>query len=87
MTGEVPEILRLYLNHHIDFDSLEDRLLPFALDSQREDERDMVDLVFAEFYCVRDGTSSEPLFRKRLAQLIAPEPNRAPATPSKANAI
>ncbi len=87
MTGEVPEILRLYLNHHIDFDSLEDRLLPFALDPQCEDERDMVDLVFAEFYSVRDGTSSEPLFKERIAQLIAPEPNRARVTPSKATAI
>ena len=77
MTGEVPDILRLYLNDDIDFDALEDRLLPFAFDPQDEDERDMVDLVFAEFYCVRDGTSSEDLFKERVAQLISPESNHS----------
>ena len=89
MTGEVPDILRLYLNHHIDFDALEDRLLPLAaLSPQDEDERDMVDLVFAEFYCVRDGTSSEDLFKERISQIVAPEPNRSlAATHSEATAI
>ena len=87
MTGEVPDILRLYLNHHIDFDALEDRLLPLALNPQDEDERDMVDLVFAEFYCVRDGTSSENLFKERVAQLIAPELSHALATHGEATPI
>ena len=87
MTGEVPEMLRLYLNDHIDFDALEDRLLPFALSPQDEDERDMVDLVFAEYYCVRDGTSSEPFFKERIAQLVALEPNHVLSTPGKAPAV
>ena len=80
MTGEIPDILSLYLDDRIDFDSLEDRLLPFALNPQDEAERDLVDLIFAEFYCVRDQTSNEPLFKERVAELIAPTPSRAVRT-------
>ena len=87
MTGEIPDILSLYLDDRIDFDTLEDRLLPFALNPQDEAEQDLVDLVFAEFYCVRDNTSNETLFRERTAQLIAHDPNRALPTPTKATAV
>ena len=45
MTDEVPEILRLYLKGDIDFNALEDRLIPFAFNPQSEEEQDMVDLV------------------------------------------
>ena len=43
------------------------------LHSQDEDARGMVDLVFAEFYCVLDRTSSESIFRERVAELITPD--------------
>ena len=83
MTCEVPGILRLYLSDDIDFDALEDRLLPLAFNPQNEEERDMVDLVFAEFYCVRDGTSSEPLFKERISELSRSQQNNRRLNPEE----
>lgn len=73
MTDKVPETLRLYLNDEIDFDTLENHLIPIAFDPQNQEEQDAVDLVFAEFFCVRDGASDEDLFRQRMAELVGPE--------------
>ncbi len=78
MTDEVPEILRLYLKGDIDFNTLEDRLIPFAFDPRNEEEQDVVDLVFAEFFCVRDKTSDETLFRERVVEIISLQPEPAP---------
>ena len=79
MTDEVPEILRLYLTGDIDINTLEDRLIPFAFDPRNEEEQDMVDLVLAEFFCVKDKTSDETIFRHRVAKLIASEPESVPS--------
>ncbi len=85
MTDEVPEILRPYLKGDIDFNALEDRLIPFAFNPQNLEEQDMVDLVFAEFYCVRDRTSDESLFRERIPELVGLEPDRAPTADRRRN--
>ena len=77
MTDKVPETLRLYLNDKIDFDTLEDRLILIAFDPQNQEEQDAADLVFAEFFCVRDGVSDEALFRERMAELVGPEDDEA----------
>ena len=79
MTDEVPRMLGLYLNGDIDFSALEDRLLPLAWDTQSEEERDMVDLILAEICCVKDQTSDETIFRRRVAKLVAPEPESVPS--------
>ena len=79
MTDEVPRMLGLYLNGDIDFSTLEDRLLPLAWDTQSEEERDMIDLILAEICCVKDQTSDETIFRRRVAKLIASEPESVPS--------
>ena len=84
MADEVPGILRLYLKGDIDFNALEDHLIPFAFDPQSQEEQDMVDLVFAEFYCVRDETSDETLFKERVADIVALQPELVPTADSTA---
>ena len=87
MTNEIPEILRLYLRDGIDFDTLENRIISLAWDPDEREDQLLLDTILAEIFYIWDNVSDEPLFRKRIVQLIAPEPNRARATPGKATAI
>ena len=77
MTNKIPGMVRLYLIGDIDFDTLEDRLLPLAWNSQSEEEMDAVDLILAEICCVKDGVSDEDLFRERMAYLVGPDDDDA----------
>ncbi len=72
MNNRVLDALRLYLIGEIDFESLEDRVIPLAWDAKCDD-RDLVDQVAVEISYVKDAVSDEVLFRSRIAELAAPE--------------
>ena len=76
MNSRVFEILRSYLIGDIDFDTLEDRVIPLAWEVDGED-RDLVDQIAVEIAYVKDDASDENLFRVRVADLIVPEVSQA----------
>ena len=87
MTNEIPDILRLYLNGDIDFSALENQIISLAWDPDDREDQLLLDTILAEIFYIWDDISNEPLFRKRIAQLIAADPNRALTTPTKATAV
>ena len=87
MTNEIPDILRLYLNDDIDFDTLENRIISLAWNPDEREDQLLIDTILVEIFYIWDNVSDECLFRDRIAELIASEPNRALTTPSKAPAV
>lgn len=63
------EYLKLYLNGDIDFEALEERIIPLGFDDEFE-YQDLIDLIFIEIAYIYDGLSDEPLFRERLAEAM-----------------
>ena len=70
MDDGVIRALRLYLNDSIDFDSLEDRIIPVAFEAEAEDGGPVFEVV-AEIAYVKDRVSDEGVFRERVAGLVA----------------
>ena len=75
MTDKILETLRLYLIGDIDLDSLEDRIIPFAWDTEFTDQ-DLIDQIAVEIAYIKDGVSDESTFRKRIAEIA----RRVPTT-------
>ncbi len=67
------QALNLYLSGRIDFDSLEDRVIPLAWEPPRGDH-DLIYAILIEIAYIKDGASDETIFRDRLAKLAAPKP-------------
>ncbi len=70
MTDIILETLRLYLNGDIDLDSLEYRVITLTWDDKSIDQ-DLVDRIAVELVYIMDGVSDEPLFRTRVADILA----------------
>ena len=70
MEDRVIHALRLYLDDAIDFDSLEDCIIPIAFEAEPEDDGPVFEVV-AEIAYVKDRVSDEGTFRKRVAGLVA----------------
>ena len=70
MDDRVIHALRLYLNDSIDFDSLEDRIIPIAFEDEVEDGG-LVFEVVAEIAYVKDKVSGETTFKARVAGILA----------------
>ncbi len=70
MSTAISQILKAYLDGHIDFDTFEDRLIPLAWESHGAD-LDTVDQVAAEVACVKDGVLDEVTFRARIGDIVA----------------
>ena len=70
MEDRVIHALRLYLNDTIDFDSLEDHIIPVAFEAEAEDGGLVYEMV-AEIAYVKDRVSDEGMFRERVAGLVA----------------
>ena len=68
MDDRIIHALRLYLNDTIDFDSLEDRIVPIAFEAE---DGGLVLEVLAELAYVKDRVSDEGMFRERVAGLVA----------------
>ena len=69
MDDRVIHALRLYFNDTIDFDSLEDRIVPIAFEAEAEDGG-LVFEVLAEIAYVKDRVSDEGTFRERVRALV-----------------
>ena len=76
MNSRIFEILRSYLIGDIDFDTLEDRVIPLAWEVDGED-RDLVDQIAVEISYVKDDASDEDLFKVRIADMLVPEVTQA----------
>ena len=72
MNNRVLGALRRYLIGEIDFETLEDRVIPLAWDAKSGDQ-DLIDQVAVEISYVKDAVSDEILFRSRMAELAAPK--------------
>ena len=70
MTDIILETLRLYLNGDIDLDTLENRVISLAWDDDYEDQ-ELVDRIAVELVYIKDGLSDEPIFRTRMAEILA----------------
>ena len=64
------ETLSLYLNGEIDFEALEERIIPLGFDDTFE-HQDLVDLITIEIAYILDGISDEPLFRERVVEAVS----------------
>ena len=67
MEDRVIHALRLYFNDTIDFDSLEDRIVPIAFEAE---DGGLVFEVVAEIAYVKDRVSDEGTFRERVRALV-----------------
>ena len=70
MTDKIPETIRLYLNGDIDLDTLEDRIIPLIWDDDFKDQ-DLLNEILVELIYIKDGLSDEPIFRTRMAEILA----------------
>ncbi len=70
MTKIIPETIRLYLNGDIDLDTLEDRIIPLIWDDDFKDQ-DLLNEILVELIYIKDGLSDEPIFRTRMAEILA----------------
>lgn len=73
MTGEIHETMRLYLNGDIAIDSLEDRIIPFAWETEFEDQ-ELLDAILFELIYIKDGLTDESAFRTRVAEIASQIP-------------
>ena len=70
MTEKILETIRLYLNGDIDLDTLEDRIIPLIWDDDFKDQ-DLLNEILVELIYIKDGLSDEPIFRTRMAEILA----------------
>ena len=68
MTDEIFKTLQLYLAGEIDIDSLEDRIIPFAWETDFEDQ-DLLNEILVELIYIKDGLTDESAFRTRMAEI------------------
>ena len=68
MTDEIFKTLQLYLAGEIDIDSLEDRIIPFAWETEFQDQ-ELLDAILFELIYIKDGLSDESIFRTRIAEI------------------
>ena len=69
MNDIILDALRLYLIGYIDIDSLEDRVIPLAWESEFGNQELLDEIAFQLIY-VKDGVSDESAFRTRMAEIV-----------------
>ena len=70
MGSNVLELLNNYVIGDLDFESLEDLVIPLAWEAKGQ-AQDLVDRVAAEIALVKDGVSDEAMFRERIGEIAA----------------
>lgn len=70
MNHQILKTIQLYLLGDIDIDSLEDRIVPLAWDTEFEDQ-ELLDEILFELIYIKDGVSDEPIFRTRMAEIAS----------------
>ena len=63
------DALHLFLKGDIDLDTLEERVVPLAWNSEYQNQ-DLVDIISIELAYVKDGISDEALGRERLTESL-----------------
>ena len=71
------ELLTGYLVGDLDFERLEDLVIPLAWEADGQ-AQDLVDRIVAEIALVKDGLSDEVMFRERIGEIVA-----SSATPAR----
>ncbi len=70
MNDEILKTVQLYLMGDIDMNSLEDRIIPFAWETEFEDQ-ELLDAILFELIYIKDGLSDESIFRTRMADILS----------------
>lgn len=70
MNHQILKAVQLYLMDDIDVDSLEDRIVPLAWETEFKDQ-DLLNEILVELIYIKDGLSDEPIFRTRMAEILA----------------
>ena len=70
MNHQILKTVQLYLLGDIDIDSLEDRIVPLAWDTEFEDQ-ELLDEILFELVYIKDGVSDEALFRTRMTEIAS----------------
>lgn len=70
MNDEIFKTLQLYLAGEIDIDSLEDRIIPFAWETEFEDQ-ELLDAILFKIIYIKDGLTDEPVIRTRVAEIAS----------------
>ena len=68
--ANILELLTGYSVGDLDFESLEDLVIPLAWEEDGP-AQDVVDRVAVEIALVKDGASDEALFRERIGEIVA----------------
>ena len=77
MGSNVLELLNSYVIGDLDFERLEDLVIPLAWKDDVQPQ-DVVDRIAAEIALVKDGASDEAMFRERIGEIVA-----SAATPAR----
>ena len=73
MNDEIFKTLQLYLVGEIDIDSLEDRIIPFAWETEFEDQ-ELLDAILFELIYIKDCLTDDSAFRTRMAEIASQIP-------------
>lgn len=68
--ANILELLTSYLMGDLDFESLEDLVIPLAWEEDGS-AQDVVDRIAAEIALVKDGATDESTFRARVEEIVA----------------
>ena len=69
MNDEILKTVQLYLMGDIDIDSLEDRIVPLAWETEFKDQ-ELLDEILFELIYLKDGLSEESIFRARMVEIV-----------------
>ena len=75
--ANILELLTSYSMGDLDFESLEDHVIPLAWEENCP-AQDVVDVIAAEIALVKDGASDEAMFRARVEEIVA-----SPVSPAR----
>lgn len=70
MDDQILKVVSLYLDGGIDFDSLEDRIIPLAFKADPK-RGGLVYQLVAEIAYVKDRVSDEPTFKARVTEIVS----------------
>ena len=73
MNHQILKAVQLYLMGDIDIDSLEDRIVPLAWETEFKNQ-ELLDEILFELIYIKDGVSDEPIFRIRMTEIASRVP-------------
>ena len=70
---QILKAVKLYLTGDIDIDSLEDRIVPLAWETEFKNQ-ELLDEILFELIYIKDGVSDESIFRTRMTEIASRVP-------------